>query len=77
MSAFRVAFHPNMSFPYDSFNVEELHTVDEGVIAHLLPLLEDPSKPFDFLIGDFLGVDHVDHRVRPDHSSIKEPSCCR
>ena len=60
-----------MTFPYDSFNVEDLHTVDEGVIKHLFPLLEDPSKPFGFLIGHFLGVDHVGHRVGPDHPSMK------
>ncbi|KAJ2932872.1 hypothetical protein H1R20_g4230, partial [Candolleomyces eurysporus] len=60
-----------MTFPYDSFNVEDLHTVDEGVITHLFPLLKDQSKPFDFLIGHFLGVDHVGHRVGPDHPSMK------
>ncbi|KAJ7688486.1 alkaline-phosphatase-like protein [Mycena rosella] len=72
MSVFPDSFHDNMSFPYDSFNVEDLHTVDEGVIAHLFPLLEDERKPFDFLVGHFLGVDHVGHRVGPDHPSMKE-----
>ncbi|KAF8622044.1 hypothetical protein AX15_007327 [Amanita polypyramis BW_CC] len=71
MSVFPDEFHPNMTFPYDSFNVEDLHTVDEGVITHLFPLLKDPSKPFDFLVGHFLGVDHVGHRVGPDHPSMK------
>ena len=71
MSVFPDTFETNMTFPYDSFNVEDLHTVDEGVIKHLFPLLEDPSKPFDFLIGHFLGVDHVGHRVGPDHPSMK------
>ncbi|KAF8879596.1 hypothetical protein BD779DRAFT_1551439 [Infundibulicybe gibba] len=61
----------NMTFPFDSFNVEDLHTVDEGVIKHLFPLLEDPGRPFDFLVGHFLGVDHVGHRVGPDHPSMK------
>ncbi|KAG6910275.1 hypothetical protein DXG01_011672 [Tephrocybe rancida] len=71
MSVFPDVFEPNMTFPYDSFNVEDLHTVDEGVIEHLFPLLEDPTKPFDFLVGHFLGVDHVGHRVGPDHPSMK------
>ena len=71
MSVFPDAFEPNMTFPYDSFNVEDLHTVDQGVITHLFPLLEDSGKPFDFLIGHFLGVDHVGHRVGPDHPSMK------
>ncbi|KAJ7089362.1 hypothetical protein B0H15DRAFT_908228 [Mycena belliarum] len=70
MSVFPDSFQ--MSFPYDSFNVEDLHTVDEGVIKHLFPLLEDNSKPFDFLVGHFLGVDHVGHRVGPDHPSMKD-----
>ncbi|KAF6756623.1 hypothetical protein DFP72DRAFT_893250 [Ephemerocybe angulata] len=71
MSVFPDTFERNMTFPFDSFNVEDLHTVDEGVIAHLFPLLEDKSKPFDFAIGHFLGVDHVGHRVGPDHPSMK------
>ncbi|KAK1233253.1 mannose-ethanolamine phosphotransferase gpi13 [Marasmius sp. AFHP31] len=71
MSVFPDSFHPNLTFPYDSFNVEDLHTVDNGVITHLFPLLEDKSKPFDFLVGHFLGVDHVGHRVGPDHPSMK------
>lgn len=71
MSVFPDSFQPNMTFPYDSFNVEDLHTVDEGVIKHLFLLLQDPTKSFDFLVGHFLGVDHVGHRVGPDHPSMK------
>lgn len=71
MSIFPQSFVPNMTFPYDSFNVEDLHTVDDGVIKHLFPLLEDTTKPFDFLVGHFLGVDHVGHRVGPDHPGMK------
>ncbi|KAG7086467.1 hypothetical protein E1B28_002418 [Marasmius oreades] len=71
MSVFPDSFHPNLTFPYDSFNVEDLHTVDNGVVTHLFPLLEDPNKPFDFIVGHFLGVDHVGHRVSPDHPSMK------
>ncbi|KAH6902607.1 phosphoethanolamine N-methyltransferase [Coprinopsis sp. MPI-PUGE-AT-0042] len=69
MSVFPDAF--NISHPFPSFDVEDLHTVDEGVMEHLFPLLEDPSKPFDFLIGHFLGVDHVGHRAGPDHPLMK------
>lgn len=70
MSVFPDSFQPNMTFPYDSFNVEDLHTVDEGVIKNIFPLLHDKTKPFDFLIGHFLGVDHVGHRVGLDHPSM-------
>ena len=71
LTAFPDTFQSNMSFPYDSFNVEDLHTVDLGVTEHLIPLLQDPSKPWDFLIGHFLGVDHAGHRVGPDHPTMK------
>ncbi|GJE99681.1 GPI ethanolamine phosphate transferase 3 [Phanerochaete sordida] len=70
-TVFPTSFEENMTFPYDSFNVEDLHTVDEGVIEHLFPLLKAKSKPWDFIIGHFLGVDHVGHRVGPDHPVMK------
>ncbi|KAI8977783.1 hypothetical protein BD414DRAFT_466676 [Trametes punicea] len=70
-TVFPHSFDPNMTFPYDSFNVEDLHTVDEGVIQHLLPLLQDRAASWDLLIGHFLGVDHVGHRVGPDHPTMR------
>ncbi|KAF9067217.1 hypothetical protein BDP27DRAFT_1329173 [Rhodocollybia butyracea] len=69
MNVFPNAFHVNMTWPYDSFNVEDLHTVDNGVITHLFPLLESGNTP-DLIIGHFLGVDHVGHRVGPYHHSM-------
>lgn len=71
MALFPTSFASNMTHPFDSFNVEDLHTVDEGVIQHLFPLLTDPYKPWDFLIGHCLGVDHVGHRIGPDHPTMK------
>lgn len=59
------------SHPFDSFNVEDLHSVDNGVVEHLFPLLQQPIKDWDFLIGHFLGVDHAGHRVGPGHSTMK------
>ncbi|KDR69565.1 hypothetical protein GALMADRAFT_77322 [Galerina marginata CBS 339.88] len=70
-SVFPDAFEPNMTFAYDPFNADDLHTVDNGVIEHLFPLLSDPSHPFDLLIGHFLGVDHAGHRVGSDHPRMK------
>ncbi|KIJ32341.1 hypothetical protein M422DRAFT_234163 [Sphaerobolus stellatus SS14] len=62
----------NLSFPFDSFNVEDLHSVDEGVIANLLPLLQkNRTSEWDLLIGHFLGVDHVGHRLGPSHPAMK------
>ncbi|KAI0263618.1 hypothetical protein BC834DRAFT_938601 [Gloeopeniophorella convolvens] len=72
LTVFPTAFHPEMSHDFDSFNVEDLHTVDNGVISNLFPLLTDSphAKSWDFLIGHFLGVDHVGHRVGPDHPTM-------
>jgi len=66
MTVFPNSFEHDKTFPYDSFNVEDLHTVDEGVIRHLFPLLEEDIKSWDVIIGHGLGVDHVGHRVGPD-----------
>lgn len=73
LSVFPDSFHPDMSHDFDSFNVEDLHTVDNGVIENLFPLLTDSphAQKWDFLIGHFLGVDHVGHRVGPDHPTMK------
>ncbi|THH13564.1 hypothetical protein EW146_g6676, partial [Bondarzewia mesenterica] len=73
LSVFPTSFHPEMSHDFDSFNVEDLHTVDNGVIANLFPLLTGSphANSWDFLIGHFLGVDHVGHRVGPDHPTMK------
>lgn len=71
MTVFPDSFAPNMSWPYDSFHVEDLHTVDEGVIRHLFPLLREEHKTWDFVLGHFLGVDHVGHRMGPDHPNMK------
>ncbi|WOO79515.1 GPI ethanolamine phosphate transferase 3 [Vanrija pseudolonga] len=62
----------SQAYPYDSFNVEDLHTVDNGVIEHIFPLLHpDNSTQWDFLIGHFLGVDHVGHRVGPERETMR------
>jgi len=63
--------------PYPSFNVKDLHTVDDGCIAQLPGFLDSllPSNApaaaatnatsaaeLDAVILHFLGVDHVGHR---------------
>lgn len=56
--------------PYDSFNVEDLDTVDRGVVQHLLPLLErkeEGTKEWDIVIAHALGLDHSGHRFGPSH----------
>ncbi|CAH8358684.1 unnamed protein product [Eruca vesicaria subsp. sativa] len=47
------------SYPFPSFNVKDLDTVDNGCIEHLLPTLY--KDDWDVLIAHFLGVDHAGH----------------
>lgn len=69
---FSAHFHPNMSNSYDSLNVWDLHSVDNGVIKHIFPTLENktPAK-WDVAIGHLLGVDHAGHRYGPNHKEMK------
>ncbi|KAH8701212.1 GPI ethanolamine phosphate transferase 3 [Phaeosphaeriaceae sp. PMI808] len=64
-------FEPNLTHAYDSFNVWDLHTVDNGVTEHIFPLLkpENMSK-WDVIFGHYLGVDHAGHRYGPDHPAM-------
>lgn len=64
---------PKLKYPYESLNVWDLHTIDNGVVEHLMPLLlKENSSQWDVLIGHFLGVDHVGHRYGPDHFTMKD-----
>jgi len=45
--------------PYESFNVRDLHMVDTGVAAHLLPAVG--ATNWTVIVAHFLGVDHVGH----------------
>lgn len=65
-------FKHDLTYPYPSFDVEDLDTVDNGVENSLLPLIEDRARrsDWDILIGHFLGLDHVGHRVGPSHQAL-------
>lgn len=66
-------FDPVLTRPYDSFNVWDLHTLDNGVIEHIIPLLQPTnSSKWDVLFGHFLGVDHAGHRYGPNHPAMRE-----
>ena len=72
-SLFPGYFEPNISKAYDSFNVWDLHTVDNGVMDNIFPLIEnakDSKEDWDLLIGHCLGVDHAGHRYGPDHAAM-------
>ena len=64
-------FEEELTHPFDSFNVWDLHTVDKGVTTHLFPLLHpDSSAKWDVIFGHYLGVDHAGHRYGPDHAAM-------
>ncbi|RDH39735.1 hypothetical protein BDQ94DRAFT_177074 [Aspergillus welwitschiae] len=69
-------FDTGLSRPYSSFLVEDLHTVDDGVYEHLLPLLRSRhtkgNEEWDVIIAHFLGVDHVGHRFGPGHPEMRD-----
>ena len=72
-SLFPGYFEPNLTHKYDSFNVWDLFTVDNGVNEHLFPLLESSmSGRWDVIIGHYLGVDHAGHRYGPDHPAMTD-----
>ncbi|KXT17345.1 hypothetical protein AC579_3846 [Pseudocercospora musae] len=72
-SLFPGYFEPNLTRPYDSFNVWDLHTVDNGVNEHLFPLLEvSMNGRWDVIFGHYLGVDHAGHRYGPDHHAMTD-----
>ncbi|KAI5293305.1 mannose-ethanolamine phosphotransferase gpi13 [Ascosphaera acerosa] len=65
------SFNKMLSRPFDSFNVWDLHTVDDGVTAHLLPLLHPTNaSSWDVIFAHYLGVDHAGHRYGPQHSAM-------
>ncbi|PYH73578.1 GPI ethanolamine phosphate transferase 3 [Aspergillus vadensis CBS 113365] len=75
MKLFPGYFDPTLSRPYESFLVEDLHTVDDGVYEHLVPLLKGKigaEGEWDVIIAHFLGVDHVGHRFGPGHESMRD-----
>lgn len=56
------------SFLFPSFNVMDLHTVDNGILQHLEEELQ--KNDWNVMISHFLGVDHCGHRYGPDHPEM-------
>lgn len=66
-----VSLYPNRfirSYPFPSFNVFDLDTVDDGILKNLNYELR--QKDWQLLIGHFLGVDHCGHRYGPTHPEM-------
>lgn len=56
------------AFPFPSFNVRDLDSVDLGVRDKLKSELSRPD--WDLLIAHYLGVDHCGHRYGPNHPAM-------
>ncbi|GLV36572.1 Phosphatidylinositol glycan anchor biosynthesis class O [Carabus blaptoides fortunei] len=57
------------SWPFPSFNVWDLDTVDNGVTNQLYS--EISKSDWSLLVAHFLGVDHCGHRYGPYHSEME------
>lgn len=61
------------AYPYPSFEVRDLHTVDKGVQRHLIPEIKGESfgaGGWHLILGHMLGVDHVGHRLGSNHPEM-------
>ncbi|VDP10345.1 unnamed protein product, partial [Soboliphyme baturini] len=58
------------AFPFPSFNVKDLDTVDNGIVSHLIS--EVRSSDWQLLIAHFLGVDHCGHTYGPNHPRMAQ-----
>ncbi|CAZ85680.1 unnamed protein product [Tuber melanosporum] len=73
MALFPGLFEKDMEYPFESLNVWDLHTLDNGVNEHIFPLLHpENASRWDVLIGHYLGVDHAGHRYGPDHFAMRD-----
>lgn len=69
-------FLSNYSDPFESLNVWDLDTVDQGVMSyfdkHLISPKDKNAEKWDVLIGHMLGIDHVGHKYGPNHFTMRE-----
>ncbi|CAB4413534.1 unnamed protein product [Rhizophagus irregularis] len=81
VSLFPDQLETNMTHAFPSFNVWDLHTVDEGILNLLVPTIKKEryrkgssfsGTDWDVLIAHFLGVDHCGHRYGPDHPAMSD-----
>ncbi|KAJ9085246.1 mannose-ethanolamine phosphotransferase gpi13 [Entomophthora muscae] len=66
---------PNMfneSYPFSSFDVWDLHSVDNGILSNFDGIFynRNTSAPWELIVTHFLGVDHCGHRYGPDHAEM-------
>lgn len=58
----------NVSHPFPSFNVADLHTVDDGIDARIGGVIE--AGGWALVVAHYLGVDHVGHTHGPAHPAM-------
>ncbi|XP_061656325.1 GPI ethanolamine phosphate transferase 3 isoform X1 [Phyllopteryx taeniolatus] len=58
------------SLPFPSFNLKDLHTVDNGILQNLYTTMV--GDEWDVLVAHFLGVDHCGHTFGPDHPAMAD-----
>ncbi|XP_077353622.1 GPI ethanolamine phosphate transferase 3, catalytic subunit [Festucalex cinctus] len=58
------------SLPFSSFNVHDLHSVDNGILQNLYTTMM--GDEWDVVVAHFLGVDHCGHRFGPDHPAMAD-----
>ncbi|KAL6927495.1 hypothetical protein ACO0SA_003794 [Hanseniaspora valbyensis] len=69
-SLFNPYLHEESEY-FESLNVFDLDTVDNGVINYFnRELHNDRKNDWDVLIGHMLGVDHVGHKHGPNHEEM-------
>ncbi|KHJ76942.1 hypothetical protein OESDEN_23438 [Oesophagostomum dentatum] len=54
------------TYPYDSFDINDLNTVDAAVKELLRDEMTSHS-PADLIVAHVLGVDHCGHKYGPNH----------
>ncbi|OAD69593.1 hypothetical protein PHYBLDRAFT_89734, partial [Phycomyces blakesleeanus NRRL 1555(-)] len=59
----------NRTFASDSFKMFDLDTVDNRILSHLWPLMEQ-GVSWEVAIAHFLGVDHCGHTYGPSHPNM-------
>ncbi|EEB08357.1 pig-O [Schizosaccharomyces japonicus yFS275] len=62
--------NPIHSVPTFSLNVPDLHGVDNIVNSYIYDYVQQDH--WDVLIAHYLGVDHVGHRLGPDHPAMAD-----
>lgn len=59
-------------YPYPSFNVKDIDTVDRNVNEKLMEILNEKIKiKWSLLIAHYLGIDHVGHTFGSKHPIMK------